>query len=379
MSELLDRRLFLRRAAAATGWGFALPLFVACAPAGAPSPTTPAEPVKEKPTEAAKPTAAPAGQPAAPAATSAPAAQAAVKKVSYGIVSSNPFHWQILVGVEKPEFMRRHGVEIDLLMTGSSPAAVQALVGGSMNMATATPESVWPAQDKTPDVFQVIAISHGTPYSLIVNPEVRKIEDLKGKPLGATAVRGGADTTALRSMLFENGLKDTDYTVVPVGSVAERTAAMRASSVMAVAQLEPQTSQLKENGFVELDNADNYPPLKNLLTLTVAAKKDWYEGSMDTAAAFVKGWIDIVKWIYDPNNRGEAIDILARAMKIDAALTANAYERHVVNSKTLPLDPHVDAALMQNTAENQRRIGTENVPAEVGKYIDNSIVDRAMA
>jgi ABC-type nitrate/sulfonate/bicarbonate transport system substrate-binding protein len=100
---------------------------------------------------------------------------------------------------------------------------------------------------------------------------------------------------------------------------------------------------------------------------------------MDTAAAFVKGWIDIVKWIYDANNRGEAIDILARAMKIDPALTANAYERHVVNSKTLPLDPHVDAKLMQNTAENQRRIGTENVPAEVGKYIDNSMVDRAMA
>jgi len=46
--------------------------------------------------------------------------------------------------------MRKRGVEIDLLITGSSPAAIAAIVGGSMHMTTATSESAWAAQDKSP-------------------------------------------------------------------------------------------------------------------------------------------------------------------------------------------------------------------------------------
>jgi len=70
--------------------------------------------------------------------------------------------------------MRKRGVEIDLLITGSSPAAIAAIVGGSMHMTTATSESAWAAQDKSPGLFQVAVISTGYPYSLLVNPEIKR-------------------------------------------------------------------------------------------------------------------------------------------------------------------------------------------------------------
>ena len=370
----MDRRDFLRRAAAAASWGIAVPLFAACAPASAPSPTA----APAKPTEAAK-SAAPAGQPAAsPAAAAAPAVAGPVKKVSYGIVSYNPFHLAIIVATEKPELMRKHGVEVDLIITGTAPAAVQALVGGSMNMTTTSPDSGWPAQDKTPGMMQVIGIATGLPYSLMVNSEVKTVPDLKGKTVAAQAIRGGADTTALRLLLLENGLKDGDYDILTAGSVAERTAAMKAGTALATAQLEPQTTVLKDAGFVELDNADNYPALKNVQSVTAIAKKDWYEPNMDVAVSLVKGWIEITKWIYDPKNKDETIDLMAKTMKVEQRLAANAYERHVVRSKALPLEPRVDLKLMEAWAENHRRIGTPNVPEEQSKYVDNSIVEKAL-
>ena len=146
--------------------------------------------------------------------------------------------------------MHKLGVEFDLLTTTNSPNAVNALVGGSVNVAAATPDSAWPAQEKAPDVKQLFAVADGTPYVLIAQPEVKKAADLKGTTLGASAIRGGADTTSIRVILVENGLTESDYTFVQAGAIADRTAAMKAKSIDAVAQLEPQATTLRDEGFV---------------------------------------------------------------------------------------------------------------------------------
>ena len=80
--------------------------------------------------------------------TSAPAAGASVTKVSYAYASPNGFHFVATVGGEKPDLVHKFGIEFDLLTTTNSPNAVNALVGGSVNTAAATPDSAWPAQDK---------------------------------------------------------------------------------------------------------------------------------------------------------------------------------------------------------------------------------------
>ena len=43
--------------------------------------------------------------------------------VTYGVVSWNPFHWVVMVGTAKGQF-EKHGVKLDIPMTGSSGAAV---------------------------------------------------------------------------------------------------------------------------------------------------------------------------------------------------------------------------------------------------------------
>jgi NitT/TauT family transport system substrate-binding protein len=357
MAYRLDRRTFLRRAVAAAGWGLTMPLFAACAPGATPSPAAPA-----------------ATQPAA-----APAAGKAVAKVSYGMASVNPYHIVAVVATEKPDLTRSHGVEVDMVTTQNSPNAVQAVVGGSLNIGSVTPEATWPAQDKTPDLFQIMGSANGTPYALIVSPEIKQVTELRGKTMGASALRGGADTTALKILLLENGLKETDYSIVQAGSVAERTAAMKAGTIAGCTQLEPQATQLRDAGFVELDNADNYPPLKNVQSLVLISRKSWYEPNLDTAVAFARAWIDVTKWIYEPQNKEELTSIMARTMNVDANAANNAYDRHIVKSKVPPLDPRVSLEMAQQMAENQRKVGTENVPDDLAKFIDNRVIERAMA
>src|ERR1700687_3443637 len=142
MSMRHDRRTFLKRAIGTAGAGAIVPLFAACAP------------------------------------TSAPAAATAITRVSYAYASPNGFHFVATVGNEKPDLPRKFGIEFDLLATSNSPNSINALVGGSVNVAAATPDSAWPAQDKAPDMKQLFAIAEGTPYVLIAQPEIKKASEL---------------------------------------------------------------------------------------------------------------------------------------------------------------------------------------------------------
>src|SRR6185437_3190927 len=95
---------------------------------------------------------------------------------------------------------------------------------------------------------------------------------------------------AMRIMLFENGVKESDYTVVQAGAISDRTAAMKAKSIDAVAQLEPQATTLRDEGFPEIDNANNYPALKGVHSIVLLAKKSWYDSNAETAMNLVRAW-----------------------------------------------------------------------------------------
>src|SRR5690348_15557347 len=200
-----DRRTFLKLA---FGTGAGMALLGACSnpPAAAPAPTQ-------------------------PAAQAAPAQASSVTKVSYAYASPDGLHFVATVAGDQPDLPHQLGIEFDLLTTTNSPNAVNALVGGSVNVAATTPDSAWPAQDKASDVKQLWPVANGTPYVMLAQPEYKKVADLKGQTIGVSALVGGADATAFKIMANENGLSPNDYTLVQAGAVSDRTAAMQAKSI----------------------------------------------------------------------------------------------------------------------------------------------------
>lgn len=358
MSLRQDRRTFLKQTIGAAGAGLVVPLVAACT-ATAPQP-------------AAGPTTAPAAAP-----TTAPAAGTAVTRVSYAYASPNGLHFVASVGGEKPELAHKFGVEFDLLTTTNSPNAVNALVGGSVNVAAVTPDSAWPAQDKAPDAKQLFAVADGTPYVLLGQPDIKKASELKGKTLGVSALVGGADTAAMKIMLLESGVNPTDYTLVQAGAISDRTAGLKAKTIDAVAQLEPQATILRDAGFAEIDNANNYPPLKGVHTIVLLSKTGWYENNPDVAANFVRAWDAITRWIYDPANKDELAAISKKAFGGSDAGAQAVYNLHVV-SKSVSQNLRINEKFMQQFVENQQKAGATNLPTDAMKYVDSSLVSRVL-
>lgn len=303
-------------------------------------------------------------------------AQAKLDTVTYGIVSWNPLHWVVIVGVPKGHFERR-GVKLDIPMTGSAGAAVQAMIGGSLHMITTSPGAAFLAQEKAPEMQQIIGVFERSPYTLVVNPEIKKIEDLKGKVLGGTGVKTGADTETMRVMLHAHGFQDPrDYTVAAVGSVRERSQALLNKTIWGVAQMEPFTSILKDRGMVELARAGDYPNLKLIQMVVVVAMRPWYTANAETVVRFLRGWADATDWLYDLKNKEEAIKILADRMKVEEPYAANAYRVFVEQLKGYPVRGRLNMEAVRQAAENMKIVGG-TPPAELARYVDTSLYDKA--
>jgi NitT/TauT family transport system substrate-binding protein len=357
------RRTILKRGALAVGAGLAVSLLAACTASNPPP----------APTQLA---AAP-GKPAPIPPTAAPAVTKELIRVSIALASINPYNYVPIVGTEKPDLAARFGIQFDILTTTNSPNALNALIGGSVDVAIVTPDAAWPAQDKAPDIKQLLALANGSPYVLIGQPDIARATDLKGATLGVSALRGGADTTALRVLLAENGLTDADYTLVQAGTVSDRTTAMKARSIQAVAQLEPQATLLRDAGFKEIDSATNYASLRNIQPIVLVARPGWYQDKSETAVNLVHAWSAITTWLYDPANKDEILAITRKTMEVSEVPAQNTYKLHIAQN-VVAHDLRIGEGFMQQFVTNSRKAGGENLPSDPMKYVDNSLLDKAL-
>ena len=178
-------------------------------------------------------------------------------------------------------------------------------------------------------------------------------------------------------MTTENGLAPTDYTLVQAGAIADRTAAMQARSIDALAQLEPQATLLRDGGFPEIDNGNNYPSLKGVHSIVLLSKTNWYQGNADIAANFVRAWDSITKWIYDPANKDEILAISKKTMGGTDKGAEGVYNLHVVG-KSVPQNLRINEKYMQQFLENQKKAGAENLPTDAMKYVDSSLLAKTL-
>lgn len=300
----------------------------------------------------------------------------AAETISFGIVSANPNYWAIFVGREKG-FYERHGINLDIVLTGSSSAATQALTGGSLQMTVSSTDAAFIAQQKVPEIRQIFSLVGKNPYGLVVTPDIKRAEDLKGRVAGGTTPKTG-DTYILRSMLDAHGLKDgRDYTIIVAGSPAARAEAMQRGTIQATALFEPQVSFLKDKGMVELFRADSIPRLQNYPFISVLAMRSWVQAHEDTAVRFGRATAEAVEWIYDPKNRGEAIQVLARNLKVNEKYADTTYRAWVEELKAHPRDVRLSPAGLRKVLENMILLGDFKPPVpDLAAYVDFTLADK---
>ena len=152
---------------------------------------------------------------------------------------------------------------------------------------------------------------------------------------------------------------------------------MKAKAIDALAQLEPQASLLRDAGFPEIDNGNNYPALKGVHSSCCGRSRTGTKATRTLAANFLRAWDAITKWIYDPANKAELLAITKKTMG-GTDKGAEARLQPARSGKSVPQSLRINEKYMQQFVDNQKKAGVENVPTDAMKYVDSSLVDKVL-
>lgn len=108
---------------------------------------------------------------------------------------------------QKENLYAKHGLEVKIIKT-TTPAAVQAMLGGSMHISTGSAGGAYVTAtlEGSPPFVLVASWVNVFPYAVLVRKDVTKPQDLKGKTGQVGASFGSAPDVALRFGLAKLGI-----------------------------------------------------------------------------------------------------------------------------------------------------------------------------
>ncbi|HEY3302949.1 MAG TPA: ABC transporter substrate-binding protein [Candidatus Binatia bacterium] len=184
-------------------------------------------------------------------------AQNPAKKITVAYASLTPS--TVWFSLEKHlGFFRKEGLNPEFILTRNSVIAGQAMLAGSFDYMVPT-GTVVPAVVQSRQPFKIVFTTLRTHYSLIAQPQIRSVEDLRKKTIGIASI-GSSNDLIMREILKSHGLdplKDITYLGLGSSSV-DRFAALVSGGVHATFLSAPFDSRAIEMGYRKVAKAIDY-------------------------------------------------------------------------------------------------------------------------
>lgn len=183
----------------------------------------------------------------------------------------------------------QHGLGVRLNYVASGTKVVQALLAGEFPIAFAG-SAVVLATLVGGDVVFVGGAVNVPAFYLLVTPEIKRIEDLRGKVLGVTRF-GASSDFALRYALRHWGIEpDRDVTVLQVGGQPEIIASMKGGAIQGAPVVAPFELRGRKAGLTvltDLSKSGFQYPMIGIASTRAAIRKD-----PDAVRAFLRAYTE---------------------------------------------------------------------------------------
>jgi NitT/TauT family transport system substrate-binding protein len=149
-------------------------------------------------------------------------------------------------------YFNSEGLEVELIRVGGSTRMVAALLGGSAPIIQAGAAAAVAATAAGSDVVIIGATGNVSPFRLMVRPEIKQLEDLKGKKAGITTF-GSTSDQVVRIALKKSALEpNKDVAILTFGAQPEVFAALQHGSIQAAPLSFPLYAKAVQLGMREL-------------------------------------------------------------------------------------------------------------------------------
>jgi ABC-type nitrate/sulfonate/bicarbonate transport system substrate-binding protein len=222
------------------------------------------------------------------------------------------FNWPIFVAIEKGWFARE-GIAVELQATAGSIAQMTGLAAGQFEIAmTAFDNVVAYAEGQgeapigaQPEFFAFLG-SDDSFLSLVAQPDIAFPAQLRGRTVSVDAATTGY-AFALFDMLEKAGLEEGAYAVAKVGGMVQRFDSLCRGENAATLLSAPYDLLARRAGLRVLGRVEG-PYQGNV----GATRRGWARSNQASVVAYIRGYIEAVRWLYQPANRSQACDILER-------------------------------------------------------------------
>lgn len=217
---------------------------------------------------------------------------------------------------------KKQGLDVELVFLRGGSRTVSALIGGSVDFIFGSDLGVTTAILQGASLTRVGVTTNTLGYSLVTQPNVKTMRDLKGKIIGITPGRDAAYARVVK-LLRDNGMdasKDVTFLSVGDGGPAARVAALSAGVIHAT-MFTPPSDLISERAGMKVLTKIDVPNVGAGINTTAA----YLQKNRPMSVRFLKGYMEGIQYL--KSHKDESLKIFSRYVRnSDLTIMANLYE-----------------------------------------------------
>jgi NitT/TauT family transport system substrate-binding protein len=250
-------------------------------------------------------------------------------KIGYPAISYNQIH----VWVAKDAgLFRKQGLDAEIIFFRGGQMATQALVAGDppiVNIGTVVQAGL-----QGHDVVLIASSENSYNYSVVAQPAIAKLEQLKGKRLGVSGFGSASHNASLILLKRFNLEAGKDVALVVAGPTTDRLAAVEAGRIDATILTASELPRARKQGLVEVYDMVNLGA--EVQGNGFATSRSFIKSQRDTVLAALKGYVEAIFYIH--RNRDDTRKVVAKYLRLnDAEVLDATYQAFV---KTVSKRPY---------------------------------------
>jgi ABC-type nitrate/sulfonate/bicarbonate transport system substrate-binding protein len=273
-----------------------------------------------------------------------------------------------------------HGLAVELLNTPNSQVQRDGLAKGDHQIIqSAADNAVAMVELAKADVAIVTGGDNGF-NRIFAQPDINSLADLRGKTVVVDAPNT-AFALLLYKALMNSGLNKGDYKINPVGGTGQRLNAMTTDKANAAAGILglPFTFQAQAAGLKDMGAAAQ--SIGAYQSDCAIVMREWARANSDTLVRYIRAIVEGRRWLIDPANKTEAIQLLVDRLKLTPEVAARSYAIVTDPAEGMAKDAKFDMEGFKNVLKLRAEIEGQwgGNPPPPDRYVDLSYYAKALA
>jgi len=309
--------------------------------------------------------------------TSAIAQEPASQRIKLLTLLGRPLQVSV---AESHGLFAKYGVAVETENLPNSDELRTALAAGKGDLAYLAVDNAVAMVELTHQDVIIVMGGEGSQNELIAQPEIKSIQDLRGKTLIVDAPNT-AYALQMKKILLLSGLQaGKDYEMKAYGATPQRLVAMRENKSFAGSMLGPPSSIIaKHNGFVSLGSVQEL--IGPYQAAGFFSERAWAAKNREALIAFLAAIVEAQRWLMAPENKQQVLELMINQMHLAPDVAAESYESLMTKPGGFAKNAAFDLPGFQNVLKLRAEVegSWEGHPPGREKYYDASYYNEALA